>query len=239
MEIWENVDDLFLDGEIFKDIDSYDGDYQISNYSRVKSFVKWCGTDVRILKQSKSSKGYLQVGLSKNGKCKPKEIHRLLFETFNDYKLKKGEVVHHINENKLDNTFYNLQKMTNFDHKSLHMSGENHPFYGKKRPEFSEENHPFYGKKRPEHSKRMSGENHPMYGRTGENSPNYGKKRPEHSKRMSGENAPKVVLTEQKIIQIRELIDKGNLTLREIAKMFGVHESTISSIKNRRTWKHI
>jgi hypothetical protein len=35
------------------------------------------------------------------------------------------------------------------------------------------ENHPMYGKKRPELSERMKGENNPMYGRTGENHPSW------------------------------------------------------------------
>lgn len=50
--------------------------------------------------------------------------------------------------------------------------GENHPLYGKKRPELSErmkgENHPMFGKKRPDLSKinsERTGENHPMYGK--------------------------------------------------------------------------
>ena len=75
-------------------------------------------------------------------------------------------------------------------------SGENHPFFGKKRPDISGENHPFFGKKRPDISEKMSGERNPMFGRSGENSPafsrsgenspNFGKKRPE----MSGEKHP-------------------------------------------------
>jgi len=140
MEIYENVDDLFLDGEIFKDIEGYDGDYQVSNFGRIKSFKKWRGIDVRILTQIKDGGGYLRVKLYKNGKCKPKEIHRLLFETFNNYKLKKGEVVHHIDKNILNNDLNNFKLMTNSEHTILHKSGEKHP----------------------EISKKMSGENNPQ-----------------------------------------------------------------------------
>jgi len=223
MEIWENVDDLFLDGEIFKDIDGYDGDYQISNYSRVKSFIKYYGTDVRILKQCINNRGYLRVKLYKNGKGKPKRIHNLMFESFNNYKLKEGECVHHINENKLNNDLNNFQLMTNSEHMSLHKPSEETKQLMRER--MSGENHPNYGKKCPEISERMSGENHPFYG----------KKRPDISERMSGENHPGVILTEQKVIKIREL----DLSQREISKLFGVSQPTISDIKNGKTWKHI
>ena len=42
---------------------------------------------------------------------------------------------------------------------------------GRKRPEITGENHPFYGKKRPDISERMSGEKHPLYGIPRENNP--------------------------------------------------------------------
>jgi len=154
-EIWKNRKDLFLDEEIWKDIEGHSGDYQVSNYGRIKSF-KINKINGKILKQIKMN-GYLFVNLSKNGKGKPRKIHHLMFENFNNYKLKENECIHHKNENKLDNVFNNFMLMTNSDHKSLHMSGKNNPMYRK-----IGENNPNYGKKRPEHSKRMSGENNPQ-----------------------------------------------------------------------------
>jgi len=59
------------------------------------------------------------------------------------------------------------------------------------------ENHPMYGKKRPEHSERMNGENNPMYGKSqSQKTRNLisekarGKKNPQHSEWMKGENNP-------------------------------------------------
>jgi len=209
-KIYENRNIKDLDGEIWKYIEGYNRDYQVSNLGRIKSFKKCRGKDKNILKQTKMNNGYLSVGLSKNGKKGPKEIHRLMFETFNNYKLEKGEVIHHLNENPLYNDLDNFQLMTNSEHMSLHNSGENHPFYGKKRPEFSGENNPMFGKKRSDVSKRMSGENHPQ-----------------------------VVLTERDIIQIKRYLSEGNLSQKEIGKMFGVNQATISNIKTGKSWKHL
>lgn len=41
------------------------------------------------------------------------------------------EVVHHIDGDKLNDDFKNLQLMTNSEHLSLHHSGKNHPMYSK------------------------------------------------------------------------------------------------------------
>jgi len=39
--------------------------------------------------------------------------------------------------------------------------------------------------------------------------------------------------------EIYKNLNDGILTQKEIGKLFGVHESTISSIKNKRSWSHI
>jgi len=233
---YKNVDDLFLEGEIFKDISEYNGDYQVSNLGRIKSFKKWRGTDIRILSQNEDSHGYLQINLYKNGRKKPKRVHHVLFETFNNYKLKKDEVIHHIDKNPLNNDLNNFQLMADSDHKSFHNSGENHyDAFGK--------NNPFYGKHHSDEIKELIRER--MTGKyCGENNPFYGKHHSDETKdlikekaigRYCGENNPASMLTEQDVIQIREF----DLPQKEIAKIFGVHKSTISKIKLRKTWKHI
>lgn len=54
-----------------------------------------------------------------------------------------------------------------------------------------------------------------------------------------GEESPNSILTEQNVIQIRTYLKEGILTQREIGEKFGVDQTRISKIKNRKTWKHI
>jgi len=125
--------------EIWKEIEGHDGDYFISNYGRVKSFKKCRGINEKILVPCEDSYGYFQIKLYKNGMPETKLIHVLMFENFNDYKLKKNECIHHIDKNEINNILDNFQLMTKSEHNSFHNKG----------------------KKYPEHSKRMKGENNP------------------------------------------------------------------------------
>jgi len=129
MKIYKNLDLKDLDGEIWKEIEGYDGDYFVSNLGRVKSFKRYHGTDVRILEQNEDGHGYLVVGLSKNKKPKTKQIHILMFETYIE-EILKGYVIHHKDFTKND-FLENFQMMTDEDHKRLHKSGENNPMFGK------------------------------------------------------------------------------------------------------------
>lgn len=65
--------------EEWKDILGYEGLYQISNLGNVRS-LKW--GKKRILKTIKNNKGYLQIGLSKEGRKVHQLIHRLVAAAF-------------------------------------------------------------------------------------------------------------------------------------------------------------
>ena len=68
-----------LPGEEWRDIEGYDGKYQISNYSRVKSLRR---EKVRILTPRLTNKGYLVCRLKIQGKEVCVIIHRLVAKTF-------------------------------------------------------------------------------------------------------------------------------------------------------------
>ena len=98
--------------EIWKSIPGYEGSYMVSNYGRVRSLDRLDsrGHKVkgRILKQNSTKYGYKQVNLSKNGAKKMLSIHRLVATAFvpnpNEYL-----EVNHIDENKSNNKFENLE----------------------------------------------------------------------------------------------------------------------------------
>lgn len=94
--------------ERFKNIEGYEGLYQVSNLGNVKSLNY--GKE-RILKPIKNGKGYLQVILCKNGKHKMYQVHRLVATVFlpNPNNL---PCVNHKDENSLNNCLYNLEWCT-------------------------------------------------------------------------------------------------------------------------------
>lgn len=83
--------DTDLKREVWKDVQGYKGYYQVSNMGRVRSLDRWIPRmDVlnfrlmkgRILKSTYVGNGYPQVNLSKKGKVKICDIHRLVLEAF-------------------------------------------------------------------------------------------------------------------------------------------------------------
>ena len=96
-----------LPGEEWKAIQNY-SNYIVSNCGRVMNiFTK------RLLKPAISnSGGYYEVNLWRNNSGKVYRIHQLVYVTFSgDYDL-KGYVINHIDGNKHNNNFNNLEKIT-------------------------------------------------------------------------------------------------------------------------------
>lgn len=101
--------------EEWKDIENYEGLYQVSNLGRVKSLkMRSHGKYVdreKILKPTKiNEKGYLSVQLQKEQKGKRHLIHRLVAKAFveNDDPINK-KYINHIDENITNNTYSNLE----------------------------------------------------------------------------------------------------------------------------------
>ena len=94
--------------EIWKDIEGYEGKYQISNYGNVKSLKKKKHQCDYLLKPFITKNGYLRVSLSKNNKYVQPLVHRLVAEYFinNPYNYKE---INHKDENKLNNNVDNLE----------------------------------------------------------------------------------------------------------------------------------
>jgi hypothetical protein len=105
--------------EIWKDIPSYEGLYQVSNLGNVKSlnrFVTRGGNSVfrtgNILKAT-FTKDYFKVVLSKDANKKTFTVHQLVAISFLNHKIDGHKlVIDHINNNPLDNRLENLQIVT-------------------------------------------------------------------------------------------------------------------------------
>lgn len=97
-----------MEKEIWRDIEGYNGRYQVSNLGSVTS--NYTGRRV-YLKQSDNGLGYLTVTLSNKSKIKVQYVHRIVATAFIDNSDCLRQV-NHINEIKSDNRAENLEWCT-------------------------------------------------------------------------------------------------------------------------------
>lgn len=115
----------------WKDVPGYEGFYQISDCGQVKSCSRIIEHPTvglktikeKILKPGLGKCGYLQIGLSKNGKRKIFLVHRLVI--FSHKYIDISLEVNHIDENRLNNHISNLEYLT---------AGDNTRAYHKNNP---------------------------------------------------------------------------------------------------------
>lgn len=133
--------------EIWKDINGYEGKYQVSSEGRVRSVAclnsRGRRVHERIRRFCHNRNGYLYVNLSKDGKPKNILVHRLVAEAFIENPC-HHETVNHINEIKTDNRACNLEWMTLTDNLRY---GTHNERATKNKPDMSGERHFNYGRR--------------------------------------------------------------------------------------------
>lgn len=112
----ESLQNVIIDGEIWRDITDYEGLYQVSNFGRLrtKSNGEW------VIRSNVNSKGgYFSVILSDKSRKRSCRMHRLVYETFVG-EIPKGFYIHHINGDKQDNRVENLMLVNPKEHSKEH-----------------------------------------------------------------------------------------------------------------------
>ena len=102
----DNFTETELANEVWRDIDGYDGMYQVSDLGRVRS-LKFGKT--RVLRPQKDKGGYLYVNLYRYRKMKHLYVHRLVAQAFIPNDDESKTQINHINECKSENHFWNLE----------------------------------------------------------------------------------------------------------------------------------
>lgn len=105
--------------EIWKDIPSLEGYYQVSNFGRVRSLDRYVNNSRggkrfikgKLKKTPPSARGYIRLNLYKKGKVYRFSLHRLVYSLFIG-KLIEGLFIDHIDGNPSNNNLSNLRQVT-------------------------------------------------------------------------------------------------------------------------------
>ena len=92
--------------EEWRDVENYEGKYQISNLGRLRSFAR--SVEPLIFAPHYDKDGYIMYGLRRNGKTYTKKAHRLVASAFIPNKDNLPQI-NHIDEDKTNNRVSNLE----------------------------------------------------------------------------------------------------------------------------------
>lgn len=130
--------------EVWKDIEGFEGAYQVSSYGNVKSLERYVPMQDRMyhkkekmLKQNTLKQGYKAVALCKDSKIYPFTVHRLVAIAFIPNPDKKP-IVDHIDTDAGNNNVENLRWVTQEENCNNPLSRQHvsqakmgHPYWGK------------------------------------------------------------------------------------------------------------
>lgn len=142
--------------EVWKDVNGYEGFYQVSNYGRIKSVDRTVASrgnyinniKGKILKTFTIYSGYVYACLSKNGSSISKRVHRLMAEAF--LEKKEGcDIVNHKDENPTNNFIF-VRDDGSVDEEKSNLEWCNQKYninYGTRNKRVSEKQRILYGKR--------------------------------------------------------------------------------------------
>lgn len=156
--------------EEWKDVPTWEGIYQCSNYGRIKRFLKLKNGTIKqqIHLGTKTEDGYLFFTLKYYKRKERWFVHRLVATVF-QRPLKFKEVAHHKNNFPWCNCNFNIQIKSNFKHLSDHHSGMKMP------PEAVEKSKPTQFKKGQKFSQQIVAKREETKRQKRLLDPNYGK----------------------------------------------------------------
>ena len=107
--------------EEWRDVNGYNGIYQVSNFGNVRHFRQKDGfvgfkisDSPKLMSLSSNGNGYLYVSLRLGNKRKNHYVHRLVAETFIG-EIPDGYVINHIDYDKANNKVTNLEIVTQLE----------------------------------------------------------------------------------------------------------------------------
>jgi hypothetical protein len=101
-----------VEDEIWKDIEDFEGLYQVSNLGRVKSMVRPYRRTEKIITATDNGHGYLIVGLRRPSSVKGMLVHRLVMQAFEPISNPEDMQVNHKDFNTYNNRLDNLEWCT-------------------------------------------------------------------------------------------------------------------------------
>lgn len=265
-EIKEWKDIGYPECEIWKNIDGYEGIYQVSSWGKIKSLFRKLNVNGRgrqivnetILKPKVTKQGYESVRLSKNRIAQTVLVHRIVAKTF-IFNPENKPVVHHKNFKRNDNFYKNLEWCTPYENNHYGfvagrydlLKGENNSLArltGEKALKIRTE-YLFAGMTAYELARQFNVSPATIYNVINnktwkDNEYNLIKnskffqeiKRLNYNRGNKNHNSP---LIEKDVLKIREMYKNREHSSVELAKIFNVSKFTIISILNRKTWNHI
>lgn len=104
-----------MEKEEWKDIEGFEGMYQVSNLGRIKSLARFKRRNDLIVSGSPNTTGYMVVQLYKDKKRVSKLIHRLVLSAFEPIDNAEEMTVNHKDLNIKNNALVNLEWCTQLD----------------------------------------------------------------------------------------------------------------------------